>query len=92
MDGRQNPVVIVIMQSKSQLAVVRMLSVVENAGVALEPHDARDWFSTKKAVGKYARNLCTNVLSNSTHKSWLHSHVLGDGSNQTAPCQTPTRF
>eukprot|EP00955_Chlamydomonas_euryale_P114056 366250-Chlamydomonas_euryale.AAC.9 len=51
-----------------------MLSIVENAGVALVPKDARD-----------------RVLQNESRRELLHSNVLGDGSNQTAPWQGTLR-
>eukprot|EP00955_Chlamydomonas_euryale_P048577 354024-Chlamydomonas_euryale.AAC.4 len=70
----RDPVVIVIRQNKSQFAVVQMLSVVENAGVALAPKDARDRCFRKRADRK------------------LHSNVLGDGSDQEAPCQGTLGF
>eukprot|EP00955_Chlamydomonas_euryale_P119094 366573-Chlamydomonas_euryale.AAC.22 len=69
-----------------------MLSVLENAGVALAPKDARDRCPIKRADGKYVCNLCTTVFAKSTYESKLHSNVLGDGSNQTAPCQGPVGF
>eukprot|EP00955_Chlamydomonas_euryale_P103310 365479-Chlamydomonas_euryale.AAC.17 len=47
-------------QNKSQLAAVQMLSIVENARVALAPKDARDWCFRKGADGKYVCS-CTRT-------------------------------
>eukprot|EP00955_Chlamydomonas_euryale_P064798 359079-Chlamydomonas_euryale.AAC.2 len=69
-----------------------MVSVVENAGFALAPKDASDRCFRKRADGTYVYNLCTTVFAKSTCNSRLHSYVLGDGSNQTAPCHGTLGF